>query len=610
MEKRFNIDGLPGITLQGKQGSTGERGSMTHIGFFGAHLCDAEGVACPGLIDDDGDGAVTYTLSDNQGNTSSNKSTGISSGSFVAIMTQGIVPIIGDSVICTDEDYTYLYRITQVITINSLSYSSPEADNADGEDDATTDISDENNERDGENYSQFIKALQYPYIGGVTNENGLSLIDYLNGFTEEDRPIYGCILEYVDAWSFSASGKVNIDFRVEIDTVSVNDINAWEGEYEKEMISCTKNGHKFTLNVDDDDIIEQIGEELMDTHNDPNYRFGRYVNIINPQTDEYVEVGSEAYNSLNYDIGNNPEILRSERYVTISVFDVLTKKAIPNAHITIYYGMDDDIHNGRLPDMIKQEAAAPFMVDIGYQFDGNVYRFAQMAKVEAEGYAPGYYTFDNKTVWKNTISAYLWTNEVLNSNDVINIDAYNSISSLYNKEYFYIKDYYSYFNSSIPKAVKKPAKICQFSVISSMSEEDKEKIKIEAVFKKQGLEAGVFEDDMCTMKTDNWIKKEDDKSRYPAYNYLNGRPYNLTYDKNFDNEHADQFSIIIKDFKQGNKEGIYTPKIFLPVQVVQDCTVSLYVYVKTSPSSSNKIYLGSSDINFTSSIDEIEPEDM
>lgn len=152
---------------------------------------------------------------------------------------------------------------------------------------------------------------------------------------------------------------------------------------------------------------------------------------------------------------------------------------------------------------------------------------------------------------------------------------------------FNICHYISCYNTSKPVITYVYNKYRTFTINSDLTENEKRNIRIVAEFVKDS-NMNIATVSSCIPEKFIPADNAPTTDTYTAY----GRLSNLNYHLNFDNEDLRNFSIVVKDFSEGNDTDKFESSVIIPEHVYQNYNIYIYAYYRTQPSVYKKIQLG------------------
>lgn len=598
MKSMFNIDGLPGITMQGIQGSEGERGCTTVLGSVTANESEIRiKQYFVYIIDDDEDGYV-YVRTENEevkfniltpsAYLSATGVTKISNDTCQYGVYKGFPPIIGDYIITQVEQSTEIYQATEIIHVKDISeYSEVTKDNV-------NEIS---------SYNAYANVINN--IADIPSEN------------------YICVIvKRVDKWLFNPSNEdINIDMSVAINTEVMHYDQYWKGGYEKSYAYPT--AHLSFYDVTD--------EERKNT----------------------------SMTKIKHDILRYKSWIESN-LMTISFKDIDTLAVIPNLHVYLYatennIETEDDIPTEPIADGYT-DTNGDVTFTLSPASPENIYKLLYISTESTDTqdvdmdkrFKAIYIQLRNDSIAGDTPESniYMYSSADINNMDdrtlTVATPVFNTAICADEKS-SYKKDYY----------------FSTFTVTSSMNDEDKKKIRIIAEFTL--INDGIYHfDSVLVDKVEKSRPYNDadaeikwngesiastyeigaEKINHPVrenYNIgesgfgiiPNGRTvkykggdmgyeyelfdyadpycgYASSYPTDgsfsFDSESPRRFNVVVKDFDEGNEGSSYTASKIIPKDVVDKYNVSIYLIVNTGMSGLQRVHLGTAKMKSTGNI--------
>lgn len=201
--KKYNIDGLPGLTMQGKKGPNGKRGCRTFCNVQNSYKLDLEYQYSVGVYSETGDIIA------------------------IPIPSYGIIPILGDYVINVTNSKSYLYSVINIIPIEkSVLKNALREEDSESSDDSDTDSLSFNDE---------VIAL-------------LKTIDGVDEITTGDDPYYYVFeLSLLDTWNFKSGVVFDSDLNVLVKSTKLRR-TPWYGYYKPMYIKSETTFESFPGN--------------------------------------------------------------------------------------------------------------------------------------------------------------------------------------------------------------------------------------------------------------------------------------------------------------------------------------------------------------------------
>jgi len=571
--KGTHLDGLPGLTLQGKKGPTGIRGNKI---FY-----ISEGMT----VKTDSSKSVVYKSARSiedliNGKISSNTE-------ILGFLDEDAYDY--DYALYTSDNSTYLYMLTERKKIKN-----EKDDDSDSDEDSST----------GDNLKEFNTWL-------------------------------------IDSWTYSSVDVKDLDLAVDVENINIPYV-PWNGEYFSNKAACipqgtdndghiVPSGHEFSI-LNEDDFIEKV-------QNSAN-TFGICTKEIISGTVYSMEVDDKGNHiplegiSIALRTLNDVVVLRGrEQYSMQGETEGVTDK---NGKFSISFTPGDE---------------SGYVTVLAYDknrmyLSGNF--IVTGSTLESEIQDMKLYLYDN-AVTKEKIYGKTYSPKY----DIRKDDGEDPAEPI-----FYVVDYFNYYDTSktisdyndllhavvqyvendesseesdddTPQEVKyrnvklSTIPLQRFIIYSSLSSEEKSKIRIEAEFSQN---SNIKSAQMSSCKRDVWsyTKEEaetdfmyfkqlrdkgitspfepqyfnpDNESNYesslgPAQTLPSGRYTGLNNTLNFDNEDLRDFKIVVKDYG----EGIYTNKFVTYKTIpynISEYTMYLYLYYKSAPSDISKTLLTS-----------------
>ena len=252
--KKYNIDGLPGLTMQGKKGPNGKRGCRTFCNVQNSYKLDLEYQYSVGVYSETGDIVA------------------------IPIPSYGITPIIGDYVINVTNSKSYLYSVINIIPIEKSALKNASSE----EDIAPSDDSSDDSSTGSLSFNDEVIAL-------------LKTIDGVNEITTGEDPYYYVFeLSLLDTWSFKSGVVFDSDLNVLVKSTKLRR-TPWYGYYKPMYIKSETTFESFPGNrfsyVDKNGkiLVEDPSDKAKTLTPDNGYKclFNFYRDILGYGVDEY-----------------------------------------------------------------------------------------------------------------------------------------------------------------------------------------------------------------------------------------------------------------------------------------------------------------------------------
>ena len=561
-----HIDGLPGLALQGRKGSTGIRGNKVY------YITDDMQVKlpdCKSII-----WMSDFTIEDLE----NGEEPTIAGAEPLAYLEEDVYDY--DYVLYSADDSTILYIVTEV-------KSSEESLMAD----------------DKETPSSEVKNF---------------------------------VVWKVDSWTYAAVNINELPLSVEVENINI-DYVPWKGQYFSNRAECVPAGtsgnseipagHEFSI-MSNEDFVARV-DDIHEKYGVCRYaKISGYVytmevdkkgkhaplagirialrTIVDIDHFENKEHYEQLLNLLAITDENgyfelddfDPETTGVDGYSTVLAVDP-NDLYLPANYIVTGYTTQEEIENMEI-----------YMYDNAWQqakrYGSNYHPKYDIRKNDGDDEKPVFYVVDyfNYYDTSRTLSEYDKLDNALIQGESSS-ESYDSNS----EEGAIKKVVYTYpVTSKIP--------LTRFVVYSSLSSEEKSKIRIEAEFcQNSNLKLAT----MSTCKKDLWeyTKEEADEdleyfenhldSRYcpsyiadgsndanmamkPNYDVLAGRCPGFKSNLNFDTENLRDFKIIVKDYGEEMHTNRFTTFKYIPYNL-ENYTIYMYLYYKNSPSDISKTLL-------------------
>lgn len=544
--KTINIDGLPGITIQGKKGQSGRPGNKTIL-YSKSYSPDLTKSCLCYLI------KTPWSLNDYnflKSDVSDEKKT-----EFLIKYSNFIESVSSSSSPEGSED-----------TLMILSY------------DSSTDV-------DVYDYDYFL----YPTLNSTelyivtSNIFENSKNSEAEGIPKEDESAVTNVkflLWKIDDWKYISGTSILEENDVKIEITEVTKVySGWEGLYYLDKnIPCIPAG---TSKYNNGEITVDAGHLFIPTALDENIKT-EYLNtkadIID---DEYTN------NNLQF-----PLVIHG------TLYDIETGEPIPNFENSIgLYTVSERNSNknfnfNELSLTTNTDDNGEFNISID---DINDFPYALISSGSNDKYTSNIMFFLHSS------------DDYYSEEDFGNVKFYLYRTALYANIYnsdnsFNIVDMYSAYNTSkigvedtdeeytpeeIESIHEKTAKYVKLAYKSNLSSVENSKIKVEAEF--------VIADSQYAIPSTCYAKQWTSEERTSLPNsHPGGRIENFDNTFNFDSENLRDFTLVIKDYEQTNGS---LPSIIVPDFIYDNYNIYIYMYYKNSGGSAKKMLLGENHID-------------
>lgn len=544
--KTINIDGLPGITIQGKKGQSGRPGNKTIL-YSKSYSPDLTKSCLCYLI------KTPWSLNDYnflKSDVSDEKKT-----EFLIKYSNFIESVSSSSSPEGSED-----------TLMILSY------------DSSTDV-------DVYDYDYFL----YPTLNSTelyivtSNIFENSKNSEAEGIPKEDESAVTNVkflLWKIDDWKYISGTSILEENDVKIEITEVTKAySGWEGLYYLDKnIPCIPAG---TSKYNNGEITVDAGHLFIPTALDENIKT-EYLNtkaeIID---DEYTN------NSLQF-----PLVIHG------TLYDIETGEPIPNFENSI--GLYTASERNSNKNFNFNELSLTSNTDDNGEFnisidDINSFPYALISSGSNDKYTSNIMFFLHSS------------DDYYSEEDFGNVKFYLYRTALYANIYnsdnsFNIVDMYSAYNTSkigvedtdeeytpeeIESIHEKTAKYVKLAYKSNLSSVENSKIKVEAEF--------VIADSQYAIPSTCYAKQWTSEERTSLPNsHPGGRIENFDNTFNFDSENLRDFTLVIKDYEQTNGS---LPSIIVPDFIYDNYNIYIYMYYKNSGGSAKKMLLGEDHID-------------
>ena len=550
--KTINIDGLPGITIQGKKGQDGRPGNKT-IFYSEPYIIDSDKpykcylVKTPWTLNDYN--FLKSDVSDEKKNEFLTKY-----NNFVStLLTPNSIESSEDVLTYFSYDssanvdiYEYDYFLyptlnsTELFIITSNIFETPAADNeASSEEDDTVE--------DSESHSSTTAIIM--------------------------------LLWKIDDWKYTSGTSVLEENGIKIEITNVTKpYSGWEGVYYLDKnIPCIPAGiseYNGEINVD-------AGHLFIPTALDENIKT-EYLN-------KKAEIIDDKCKNSNLQF---PLVIHG------TLYDIETGEPIPNFENSIGLYTASERHAKK--NFNFNELSLTSNTDDNGEFNISIDNINNFPYALISSGSNDKYT-------SNIMFFLHSSDDYYSEDDFGNVKFYlyrtASYANIYNSDNFFnIVDMYSAYNTSkigvedtdeeytpeeIESMHEKTATYVKLAYKSNLSSVENSKIKIEAEFVIADSQYAI----PSTCYAKQWVsnKKESLPAQHPK-----GRIENFNNSFNFDNENLRDFTLIIKDYDQTAKS---LPSVLVPEFVYNIYNIYIYMYYKNSGGSSRKMLLGEDNID-------------
>ena len=544
--KTINIDGLPGITIQGKKGQSGRPGNKTIL-YSKSYSPDLTKSCLCYLI------KTPWSLNDYnflKSDVSDEKKT-----EFLIKYSNFIESVSSSSSPEGSED-----------TLMILSY------------DSSTDV-------DVYDYDYFL----YPTLNSTelyivtSNIFENSKNSEAEGIPKEDESAVTNVkflLWKIDDWKYISGTSILEENDVKIEITEVTKAySGWEGLYYLDKnIPCIPAG---TSEYNNGEITVDAGHLFIPTALDENIKT-EYLNTK-------AEIIDDEYTNNNLQF---PLVIHG------TLYDIETGEPIPNFENSI--GLYTASERNSNKNFNFNELSLTTNTDDNGEFnisidDINDFPYALISSGSNDKYTSNIMFFLHSS------------DDYYSEEDFGNVKFYLYRTGLYANIYnsdnsFNIADMYSAYNTSkigvedteeqytpeeIEKMHERVAKYIKFSYKSNLSNIENSKIKVEAEF--------VIADSQYAIPSTCYAKQWTSEERTSLPNsHPGGRIENFDNTFNFDSENLRDFTLVIKDYEQTNGS---LPSIIVPDFIYDNYNIYIYMYYKNSGGSAKKMLLGEDHID-------------
>ena len=544
--KTINIDGLPGITIQGKKGQSGRPGNKTIL-YSKSYSPDLTKSCLCYLI------KTPWSLNDYnflKSDVSDEKKT-----EFLIKYSNFIESVSSSSSPEGSED-----------TLMILSY------------DSSTDV-------DVYDYDYFL----YPTLNSTelyivtSNIFEHSKTSEAEGITKDDESTVTNVkflLWKIDDWKYISGTSILEENDVKIEITEVTKAySGWEGLYYLDKnIPCIPAG---TSAYNNGEITVDAGHLFIPTALDENIKT-EYLNTK-------AEIIDDEYTNNNLQF---PFVIHG------TLYDIETGEPIPNFENSI--GLYTASERNSNKNFNFNELSLTTNTDDNGEFnisidDINSFPYALISSGSNDKYTSNIMFFLHSS------------DDYYSEEDFGNVKFYLYRTALYANIYnsdnsFNIVDMYSAYNTSkigvedtdeeytpeeIESIHEKTAKYVKLAYKSNLSSVENSKIKVEAEF--------VIADSQYAIPSTCYAKQWTSEERTSLPNsHPGGRIENFDNTFNFDSENLRDFTLVIKDYEQTNGS---LPSIIVPDFIYDNYNIYIYMYYKNSGGSAKKMLLGEDHID-------------
>lgn len=587
--KKKNLDGLPGLTMQGTKGPAGKRGYATFYNYNNQYSL---------LTQDENDNIKYGELSLGF---ASSKNDGVLDLE-ICIPSYSFMPIVNDRVLNTSETGLDLYEVEDVITFSFTLFN--------------------NNKKfiSIENAETVLKEK-------ITNQESYTfIIDRLNEIVSHYQTypdLIGNILDNLETYNIYILRKLDsIIFTKQKALPSSEDIEVtlrsktlsypyWQKTYYdsdssllgKDInynVSCGKHKYDIILGYEN---LYKLRDSIQNMADDETDTFRSQINYLNIRI--YGAYGDYAGSMLK---GMN---------VTVSGFylPVVGLNISDNIFSAPDWEVGTTINN--VTKIFEETTQSGIIENINTRLNN---KHAKIIKISSPGFLDSYYLLDSID---NSPYACMRDPEHI---DVYIYQTTENIST----DIITATDYYPYImtdkpvtktlvvdedGTDNPEEAIENIGVVQFSVYMPISSDLRDKIAIYAEFTKQNENKYLYImdtvlDRVWSNSTSEETEREDSENNIQSQNTLSilrraaideemhPHGYIEKYkDINFDNEDMGDFTMLVKDFEEGNDfQTFYSTKIF-PENIINNYNISIFMYYKTSNASYQKIFLGEASMN-------------
>lgn len=584
--KKKGLDGLPGLTMQGTKGAAGKRGYATFYNYNENYKL---------FTQDKSDNLVYGEMS--LGFSSSSDTNTINT--VLCIPNYSFTPIINDRLLNTSESGLDLYEIKDFITVPLVS----ETDNVRILDFSAKGMAVIKNKiKDEESLSYIFSKLQELVAYYKSSKIFPQIEDFYDDL--ENFNIY--ILEKLDTITFSKQNFSNSIDNIEVSMVSKNlTYDRWEQSY------CDTDS---SLNESDTSLDVSCGEHKYDIIIDySNLR--NVTSSLNNMPDDEGDSFRSQINNMQLRIfgsyGTYTDKLLSGIDIVVTGFHTAN---IAEANSMMFSMPDWEVGTtiNNVTKVFETNTNTGIIDDVNTRYEG---LHAKIIKISAPGFLDSYYLLDHID---NSDFACMRNSSKL---DVYMYEITPKITT----DKISVTDYYPYVMSDKPLSkeikvddngkdmivnAKDSLGVMEFTIFMPIDIKERRRVALYAEF--TPIDSTVFTYKMSTALNNIWYVDNNlyEYTEFPkillpaniqqrlrstiASMHDLPRGYIENYRNiNFDDEDPGSFTMILKDFEEGNETQQYISTKICPGFVLSKYTVNIYMYYKTTNASYQKMFLGS-----------------
>ena len=594
-----NIDGLPGVTMPGVKGNTGERGAMTFYNADASTAFDMTYLFSLGFVTTDSSYNISYVAS-NSAETEYNNSV------VVPIYSNKVQPIIYDNILVTSSGNTVQYQIVGNIPITLNDIEMYEKLAVEESEAGTSTLTD--NQVAAMNYISSLPSRSSTAANDVGAEEtslaGATLLsDIKSSLAETGNTFIAYILLKLDVWNYSPSSSANeVNYTISIDYYPVA-YNMWNQEYERADASCSPVGHKIMVGESIPAGIDSAKAEVISKFNEIEAKTG------SPTTQEEYDALLNTMFSTYFGLDESPTV---KFYISASQQDEPygNKTQIQGANVYIYRahitkefaGSGSHVSDAIIFREPVSEQELNYDKKVISRTGGLINDLTPsdiFENIDASiGNGPSYYftyaicvASTTETTPRIENSVYIPYRENFIYEDGAAVANFYSLLWMNSNEFTYydMVPYYDTSKIDSSSLIETNLSAVAIDVKSGLDEEQSSNYKLVMEFLPSNHNSYLV--NMSSVVPKLW----DTVNSYSMLTNKNARGLIANYNAslNFDNEYPGRFLITVKDFADSNnKLSSFKKILYMSSEILNSCTAFLYVYTKTSSTASIKTFLG------------------
>ena len=554
--KTINIDGLPGITIQGKKGQDGRPGNKT-IFYSEPYIIDSDKPCKCYLV------KTPWTLNDYnflKSDVSDEKK-----NEFLTKYNNFVSTLANPSSIGSSEDIITYFSYDSSVNVDIYEYDYflyPTLN--------STEL--------------FIITSNIFELPTADKEGSLEEDDTVEDSESQSSTTDVIMLLWkIDNWKYTSGTSVLEENNIKIEITNVTKTySGWEGVYYLDKnIPCIPAGTSKYNNGESTETIEtDAGHLFIPTVFDKN--------IETAYLEEKSTIIDSARESIN---------LQFPLAIHGTLYDIETEEPIPNFIDSIgLYTVSERYDN---KNFNFSELSRKFSTDENGEFNISIdsiddFPYALVSTTSNDKYPSNimFFLHSSNDYYSEEdfgdVKFYLYRTE--NFANIYKFNNFNKVDmySAYNTSKIGVEDTdEEYTPEEIESIHEKTATYVKLAYKSNLSSVENSKIKVEAEF--------IIADSQYAIPSTCYAKQwvSDEQLTYPK-DHPNGRIENFDNSFNFDNENLRDFTLIIKDYDQ-TAESL--PNVLVPNFVYSNYNIYIYMYYKSSGGSSRKMLLGEDNID-------------